>query len=151
MELQSLYGNEQVVKERLAIEKYLLFDFNCKDYIVARIKQLASGSCLSQYRWNSGVTFHNQPWNSQQYPCDAYIVMNLFFRFLDELCPGQGLYSQQLFTQKYVVQASSKGNQFSKQTGIRIRQHSKFPPHYQILVDSTCYDVCPVINILIIG
>jgi hypothetical protein len=143
MELQSLYSKEPIAKERLAIERFLTMEFNCRSYIVQRIKQLATGSCLSQYRWNSGSKFDGQPWNSQKFPSDGLLIMTLFCRFMDEKLPGEALDPHQPFTHKYFVDSPKQTN--IRKTGVRIRQHEKFPPHYQILIDRTCYDICPVI------
>jgi hypothetical protein len=142
LDLQNMYPKEPIAIERLAIERHLNIDFPCRGYIVHRIRQLGTGSCLSQYRWNSGSKFNGQPWDSQKYPCDGYLIMMLFCRFMDEICPGEILDPQQPFTQKYFV-SSTKQNQFTFK-GVSIRQHQKYPPHYQILIDNTCYDVCPV-------
>jgi hypothetical protein len=114
-------------------------DFNCRGYIVARLRQLAVGSCISQFKWNSGMKYDGKSWNSQNFPSDAYLLMHLFCRYMDESIPGHGigLDPQRPFTTKYFV--DTPGSKYV--AGICIRQASRFPPHFQILIDDTVYDV----------
>ena len=122
----------------MAVERFLSIDFNCREYMVDRIRQLAQGSCMSQFKWNSGGSRKDKTWNNQNFPSDSYLVMHLFCRFMDEHVPGStyGSDFRYPFSSKYFVQAA--GGKFP---GVRIRQASKFPAHFQILVDDTVYDV----------
>ncbi|KAJ3305552.1 hypothetical protein HDV03_001418 [Kappamyces sp. JEL0829] len=147
IDLQSLYGKEPFAAERMALERHLSFDNNTRGYVIERIRGLARGSGLAQFRWNSGVKYNDIPWNNQQFPSDALLVMTLFCRFMDEKCPGEGFSPNPLhpFTSKYFIDMpkSSKpwGLTIELSTGIKIRQAAKYPPHYQLLIDQVVYDV----------
>ncbi|XP_050526044.1 transmembrane protein 209 isoform X2 [Daktulosphaira vitifoliae] len=36
-----------------------------QEYVAQRIKELSKGSCLTEYRWNSGGSFNGKEWNSE--------------------------------------------------------------------------------------
>jgi hypothetical protein len=129
---------QEMVKKRLDIEKYFNFDHKCREYIIDRVCQLSRGSCISQYKWNSGTAkFNNILWNHEKYPSDAFLLMTLFCRFMDENYPARVFMDDYPFTSKYFA-----GDR--KLTGLMIRQAKKYPAHYQILLDSTCYNVLSV-------
>jgi hypothetical protein len=145
IDLQRMYSKEPIALERLALERHLAFEQ--REYVIERVRQLARGSGVASYRWNGGQKFKDIPWSPQQFPTDGFILMSLFCRFMDEKCPGEGLFfssnhryspnSMHPFTTKYYVDIPKSKHA----TGIRIRQASKFPPHYQILIDDVVYDV----------
>ncbi|EDX10835.1 GD12417 [Drosophila simulans] len=56
--------------------------FSNQEYLVQRIKQLAQGSCIADYRWYSGKT-HNGPQRDEHLPTDAAIIFHLFCVYLD--------------------------------------------------------------------
>ncbi|KAJ3365042.1 hypothetical protein HDU91_002342 [Kappamyces sp. JEL0680] len=143
----SSLAKEPFAAERMALERHLSFDNNTRGYVIERIRGLARGSGLAQFRWNSGVKYNDIPWNNQQFPSDAFLVMTLFCRFMDEKCPGEGFSPNPLhpFTSKYFIDMpkSSKPWELTIElsTGIKIRQAAKYPPHYQLLIDQVVYDV----------
>ena len=67
--------------------------------------------------------------------------MSLFYRYLDEKMPGDRTRSDP-FTHKYFLPADAKPDKCGTST-IQIRQHSRHPPHYQLLIGNTIYDVYP--------
>ncbi|XP_017059140.1 transmembrane protein 209 [Drosophila ficusphila] len=56
--------------------------FSNQEYLVQRIKELAQGSCIADYRWNSGKTHNGQEWG-EHLPTDAAILFHLFCVYLD--------------------------------------------------------------------
>ena len=100
----------------------------------------------------------------QQGLTDAQLVITLFCGFLDEKLPGEGYGISPLhpFTSKYFIDASSVSKTNSKKicdcflfyhfllehvlSGIKIRQASKFPPHYQLMIDNVVYDIATVLS-----
>ncbi|XP_049877306.1 transmembrane protein 209 [Pectinophora gossypiella] len=52
-------------------------------YVVRRIRELASGGCLSEYRWNGG----GADWDEGE-PCDAELVLHLLATYLDSQLPA---------------------------------------------------------------
>ncbi|KAJ9587901.1 hypothetical protein L9F63_018682, partial [Diploptera punctata] len=57
-----------------------------QEYLVTRIRELAKGGCMSEFRWNSGGSFHNKDWE-EHLPTDSAIVMHLFATYLDSQLP----------------------------------------------------------------
>nr|NP_648968.2 uncharacterized protein Dmel_CG6479, isoform A [Drosophila melanogaster]AAF49357.1 uncharacterized protein Dmel_CG6479, isoform A [Drosophila melanogaster]ADA53598.1 FI08815p [Drosophila melanogaster]AOQ09981.1 CG6479-RA [synthetic construct] len=56
--------------------------FSNQEYLVQRIKELAQGSCIADYRWYSGKT-HNGQQRDEHLPTDAAIIFHLFCVYLD--------------------------------------------------------------------
>lgn len=54
---------------------------NNQEYLVQRIRDLAKGSCMKDYKFNS-VSF-NQPEQADHIPSDAGIIFHLFCTYLD--------------------------------------------------------------------
>ncbi|KAI8041853.1 transmembrane protein 209 [Drosophila gunungcola] len=59
-----------------------LDSFSNQEYLVQRIKELSQGSCIADYRWNSGKTHNGQEWGDHL-PTDAAILFHLFCVYLD--------------------------------------------------------------------
>uniref|UniRef100_A0A1A9W8C5 Transmembrane protein 209 n=1 Tax=Glossina brevipalpis TaxID=37001 RepID=A0A1A9W8C5_9MUSC len=78
-----------------------------QEYLVQRIKDLAKGSCITDYRWDSGSEYHGLKWD-EHLPTDAAIIFHLFCVYLDtQLMPlpqneGRPFYS------RYVVVGEEK-------------------------------------------
>ncbi|XP_046808679.1 transmembrane protein 209 isoform X2 [Lucilia cuprina] len=70
-----------------------------QEYLVQRIKDLAKGSCIADYRWNSGSEYHGLKWD-EHLPTDSAILFHLFCVYLDtQLMPlpqggGRPFYSR---------------------------------------------------------
>ncbi|TMW52904.1 hypothetical protein DOY81_002020 [Sarcophaga bullata] len=70
-----------------------------QEYLVQRIKDLAKGSCIADYRWNSGAEYHGLKWD-EHLPTDSAILFHLFCVYLDtQLMPlpqggGRPFYSR---------------------------------------------------------
>ncbi|XP_030385426.1 transmembrane protein 209 [Scaptodrosophila lebanonensis] len=77
--------------------------FSNQEYLVQRIKELAQGSCIAAYRWNSGNAHNGQEWG-EHLPTDAAILFHLFCVYLDsQLMPlpqgdGRPFYSRYVLT-----------------------------------------------------
>uniref|UniRef100_A0A336K9D8 CSON005613 protein n=1 Tax=Culicoides sonorensis TaxID=179676 RepID=A0A336K9D8_CULSO len=53
-----------------------------QEYLVNRIRDLAHGKCISDYRWNSGNSYRGTSWDDHM-PTDAAILFHLFCTYLD--------------------------------------------------------------------
>ena len=74
LQLQQKYGSSPIVQQRMCLERYLNFtDFNCRAYIVERIKALGKGSCLAQFQWDGGQKWKQKDWNHDDFPSDSYV------------------------------------------------------------------------------
>jgi hypothetical protein len=133
-----------MVIERLALERQLTFpDYQCRSYIVARIKVLSKGYCLAQFRWNGGQSWEGRPWSHEEFPTDSQIIITLFMHYLDELLrQSENRDSFTIFSSQYFLPLGAKPDVMSKR--MQIRQGSKWPPHYQIRSDMTIYDLFSV-------
>ncbi|KND03703.1 uncharacterized protein SPPG_01168 [Spizellomyces punctatus DAOM BR117] len=130
-----------VVQERLKLENHLtLPEFNCRGYIVERIKILAKGNNLAMYQWNGGSDMEGKPWSNDKQPTDAQLVMHLFCRFMDEMMPGENFatYGNFPFSSKFFIPIGSKPGPSHT---IQIRHYTKWPPHFHVVVEGTVYDI----------
>ncbi|PRW20681.1 Transmembrane 209 [Chlorella sorokiniana] len=59
-------------------------------YVVARIRELAEGSCMAAFEWNKGGEWGGKPW-SPELPTDSALV---FYLFASYLAAPQWLFSQ---------------------------------------------------------
>ncbi|KAL1110550.1 hypothetical protein AAG570_008078 [Ranatra chinensis] len=108
-----------------------------QQYIVQRIKELAIGSSMSEYRWKSGGKFNDKEWDSHL-PTDAELVMHLVCTYLDSqlpLLPTQP--DARPFTTKYLVKVKEQ----PIQKELAIRQHSVHPPHYNLIINGEIQDI----------
>ena len=73
-----------------------------QEYLVWRIRELAKGSCLSAFRWDSGGRPERGDWD-QSLPTDAAIVFHLFSTYLDScLPPSSRIPDRRTFTLQFV-------------------------------------------------
>lgn len=108
-------------------------------------KLLAMGPLLSHFIWDSnGIKWDNgrQNWTADL-PTDAQIVMHLFTVFMDLAMPSQTDQSFGRFPFSYKYYATMEAKPDST-TALQIRQSSKVPPHYNLIVDGTIWEVVPV-------
>ncbi|XP_069681862.1 transmembrane protein 209 isoform X2 [Periplaneta americana] len=102
-----------------------------QEYLVTRIKELAKGGCMSEYRWNGGGSMHNKDWE-EHLPTDAAIVMHLFATYLDsQLPPLPQNPDGRPFTSQHFAKTPDKPPQ-GKNT-LAIYQVQINPPHYVLL------------------
>ncbi|XP_017134767.1 transmembrane protein 209 [Drosophila miranda] len=83
--LRKTADNQQFVQTCAPILPMLLpflDTFSNQEYLVQRIKELSQGSCLADFRWNSGNAHNGQDWG-EHLPTDAAIIFHLFCVYLD--------------------------------------------------------------------
>ncbi|KAJ3173139.1 hypothetical protein HDU88_004598 [Geranomyces variabilis] len=141
-ELGQNFKNLPWAQERIKLENYLTIpDYACREYIVQRIKTLATGNNLVNFRWNGGSDWAGVPWTSDQFPTDAQLVMHLFCRFLDERMPGgdkAATFGSFPFSAKHVVPAGRKPDVLRS---VQLRHYTKWPPHYHTVIEGKIYDL----------
>lgn len=72
--------HDPLVRKRLLLEMYLtlppnvseVYPRSSRDYIVARVQELAMGGMLAAYRWDSGGSLNGEAWSKQR-PTDAEV------------------------------------------------------------------------------
>lgn len=110
-----------------------------QEYLVNRIGELASGSCVGSFRWESGGKYKNSQWN-KELPTDSQIVMHCIATYLDSHLPRNPMYPEgRTFTTQYFVQTPSKAD--TKKKEYALYQSSIHPPHYKLLVGEEVWEV----------
>lgn len=54
---------------------------NNQDYLVKRIKVLAKGGSMSEFKWNSGGSYNGKPWDSTL-PTDTAVKNHIFIHLI---------------------------------------------------------------------
>jgi hypothetical protein len=103
------------------------------------------GPMLTHFIWNSnGVTWDEgkKPWTSEL-PTDAQIIMHVFTVFMDLAMPTQPITAHDRFpfSYKYYVPQEAKPDAM---TSLQIKQTSKLPPNYNLVVEGSMWEVVPV-------
>lgn len=83
--LRKMAENQQFVQScapMLPLLLPFLDTFNNQEYLVQRIRDLAQGSCIGEYRWNSGNSHNGKLWGDHL-PTDAAILFHLFCVYFD--------------------------------------------------------------------
>ncbi|ORZ05549.1 cytochrome B561, N terminal-domain-containing protein [Lobosporangium transversale] len=142
-DLEARYGSSNIVKQRLYLEAYLAVP-GCanRKYVVERLQ--AMGPLLTHFIWDShGVTWDGakKSW-TPDLPSDAQIIMHLFMTYIDTNMPSQPaeVYDRFLFTYKHYVPMENKPD---PTTALQIKQTSKFPPNYSLVVGGSLWEVVP--------
>ncbi|XP_308809.5 transmembrane protein 209 isoform X1 [Anopheles gambiae] len=78
-----------------------------QEYLVQRIKDLAKGSCLADYRWNSGSAYKGISWD-EHLPTDSAIIFHLFCTYLDSQLRPLPQPGGRPFFNRYVVVGDKK-------------------------------------------
>lgn len=72
-----------ILKQRMIFEKYTdIPGFNCRGYVLQRMRALARSSCLSAYSSTSGGFYNTDSWTPKR-PTDSHILSHLFFCLLN--------------------------------------------------------------------
>ncbi|KAF9362430.1 hypothetical protein BGX34_006200 [Mortierella sp. NVP85] len=142
-DLDARYGQVQVVKQRMVLEAYLAIPgYANRKYVIERLK--AMGPFLTNFIWDSnGVAWDGgkKSWTADL-PTDAQIVMHMFTVFLDLAMPSHPsqAYDRFLFSHKHYVPMESKPD---STTSLQIKQTSKNPPDYSLVVEGSMWEVVP--------
>lgn len=92
-----------------------------QEYLVQRIKDLAKGSCIADYRWNSGSSYHGLNWD-EHLPTDSAILFHLFCTYLDSQLMPLPQPGGRPFFNRYVVIGDKKT---PKETIAEVKNKSK--------------------------
>ncbi|KAI8602502.1 cytochrome B561, N terminal-domain-containing protein [Dissophora ornata] len=142
-DLGARYGHSPIVKQRLVLETYLAIPgYANRKYVIERLK--AIGPLLTHFIWDSnGVTWEGgkKTW-TPDLPTDAQIIMHMFTVYMDLAMPAQDpqIHSRFPFSYKYYVPMESKPD---ATTALQIKQSSKVPPNYSLVVEGSMWEVVP--------
>ncbi|XP_076343527.1 transmembrane protein 209 isoform X1 [Tachypleus tridentatus] len=109
-----------------------------QDYLVQRIKELAKGGCMSEFKWNKGGSYKGKPWGDYL-PTDCNVVMHMFCTYMDSRLPADPHYPDgKTFTSQYFRKTPDKPN--VTKSNINIYQSWINPPHYQVVTGEDTWD-----------
>lgn len=102
---------------------------NGQEYLVKRIKTLAKGGSMSEFKWNGGGSHNGKEWDSSL-PTDTAIVMHLVSTYMDtQLEAPLDQPDARPFTSRYM---SRFGMVLPRTKGPVIVCQSLNPPHYSL-------------------
>ena len=102
---------------------------NNQDYLVKRIKVLAKGGSMSEFKWNSGGSHNNKEWDTSL-PTDSAIIMHLVSTYMDtQLEAPLDQPDARPFTSRYMARS---GVALPRSKGPVIVCQSINPPHYSL-------------------
>ncbi|XP_064632770.1 transmembrane protein 209-like [Lineus longissimus] len=111
-----------------------------QEYLVARIKELGKGGCMSDFNWNGGMDYKGKQW-AEHLPTDAAIVMHAFCTYLDSRLPPHPKYPDgKTFTSQHFLKAPDKPN-IKKKDNMLIFQSKVNPPHYKCVITDDIWDL----------
>ncbi|UYV80432.1 PHYH [Cordylochernes scorpioides] len=119
-----------------ALLPYLEISTN-QEYLVERLKQLAAGGSMSEYRWNSGGKFRGKPWGDEL-PTDAAIIFHIFCCYMDSRLPDCYPVGK-TFSLQYVKKFPEKPQ--LAQDLLYIYQSQNTPPHFQVALGKNLVDI----------
>lgn len=100
---------------------------NNQEYLVKRIKTLAKGGSMSEFKWNSGGSHNNKEWDSSL-PTDSAIIMHLIATYMDtQLEAPLDQPDARPFSSRYMGRS---GMDLPRNKGPIIVCQSVNPPHY---------------------
>lgn len=110
------------------------------EYLVQRIKELARGGCMSDFRWNGGSqNYRGKPW-SDSLPTDAAIVLHLLCTYLNSRLPPDPRFPDgKTFTSQFFHKSPNKPP--ASKDALCIYQTSVTPPHYRVIVGEDTWDL----------
>lgn len=92
-----------------------------QEYLVQRIKQLGKSSCIGDYRWNSGSSYHGLNWD-EHLPTDSAILFHLFCSYMDSQLMPLPQPGGRPFYNRYVVLGDKKS---PRETIIEVKNKSR--------------------------
>ncbi|KAL6264080.1 hypothetical protein P5V15_004159 [Pogonomyrmex californicus] len=102
---------------------------NNQEYLVKRIKTLAKGGSMSEFKWNGGGSHNGKEWDSSL-PTDSAIIMHLIATYMDtQLEAPLDQPDARPFTSRYMARS---GMELPRSKGPIIVCQSINPPHYNL-------------------
>ncbi|XP_063849671.1 transmembrane protein 209-like [Scylla paramamosain] len=104
-----------------------------QDYLLHRLRELATGGAISAYRWNGGsTTFNSRPWK-EEYPTDTAILLHLFAMYLDQQLPPDIAQPEgRMFSSTHVIKAPEKPPKTTNRPLLYLSQ--VMPPHVKVVL-----------------
>ncbi|XP_078678887.1 transmembrane protein 209-like isoform X2 [Branchiostoma floridae x Branchiostoma belcheri] len=130
---------QQHVRSLTSLLPYLDMSSN-QEYLVSRVKELAQGGSMSEFRWNSGGTFKNRKWD-QDLPTDSAIIMHMFCTYLDSRLPPHPKFPDgRTFTGQHFIKTPEEPD-LKKKDNLLLHQAHINPPHFTVVVGDQAYQL----------
>lgn len=122
---------------------------NNQDYLVKRIKVLAKGGSMSEFKWSSGGSYNSKPWDNSL-PTDTAIIMHLMSSYMDtQLEAPLDQPDARPFTSRYT---GKSGSDLARNKGPIILCQSTNLPHYCLVLSGDSlpadYEEIPRVNLI---
>ncbi|XP_043791174.1 transmembrane protein 209 [Apis laboriosa] len=102
---------------------------NNQEYLIKRIKILAKGGSMSEFKWNGGGSHNGKEWDSSL-PTDSVIIMHLVSTYMDtQLEAPLDQPDARPFTSRYMARS---GMALPRSKGPIVVCQSINPPHYNL-------------------
>jgi len=122
-------SNNPKVQKRLQLELNMnVLGCSSREYLIQRIKELATGSCMATFKWNGGGKWKSKEWTSEL-PTDSQIVIHLFCVYMDTQLPRSP--SGKPFTSQYFVVFPDTPDAIPSH--VKIYQQHIHPPHFKVV------------------
>ncbi|XP_018573554.1 transmembrane protein 209 [Anoplophora glabripennis] len=111
-----------------------------QEYLEKRIRELARGGCMSEFKWNGGSSYNGKDWDDSL-PTDCAVVMHLLASYLDtQLMPLPNMPDTKPFSGHHYIKATDKMPPLAPNS-LFIQQVSEKPPHYRVVVGEKVYEM----------
>ncbi|XP_038067904.1 transmembrane protein 209-like [Patiria miniata] len=111
-----------------------------QEYVVQRIRELASGGCMSDFRWNKGCDFKGRKWD-EDLPSDCAMVMHMLCTYLDFRLPSDPKHPDgKTFASQYFMKTPDKPD-LKKKDNLLLFQTKINPPHYKVIIGDDTWDL----------
>lgn len=111
-----------------------------QEYLISRLKKLASGGYMSEFKWSSGGEVKGRKW-ADDMPTDCDIIMHIFCVYMDSHLPADPRFPDgKTFTSKYFVKTPDKPKPVTDNRLI-IHQSKINPPHFEVVGHGSDYNI----------
>nr|XP_015837006.1 PREDICTED: transmembrane protein 209 isoform X1 [Tribolium castaneum] len=111
-----------------------------QEYLEKRIRELAKGGCMSDFKWSGGSGYNGKDWDDSL-PTDSAIIMHLFASYLDtQLMPLPSMPDTKPFSGLYYIKSKDKVPTLTPNS-LFIQQVTEKPPHFRVIVGETIYEM----------
>ncbi|CAH1138308.1 unnamed protein product [Phyllotreta striolata] len=111
-----------------------------QEYLERRIRELAKGGCMSEFKWNRGGKFLSKDWD-ESLPTDCAVIMHLLASYLDtQLMPLPNMPDTKPFSGHHYIKITDKMPALNSNS-LFIQEVSEKPPHYRVIVSGQIYEM----------
>ncbi|CAH0550513.1 unnamed protein product [Brassicogethes aeneus] len=111
-----------------------------QEYLEKRIRELAKGGCMSEFKWNGGSSYNGKEWDDSL-PTDCAIIMHLLASYMDtQLMPMPNKPDTKAFSGHHYIKFTDKMPELTP-SSLFIHQASEKPPHYRVIVGEKVYEM----------